>query len=158
MLLFLLASYLLALCKAGVPMCKPPCIPQCSVPPDSVADCDPVCLPPVCSTFGCSLNAPARCFFPSCRTSCPADQCQVSCPVCETLCDALPSICVNEGCQIVCEEPQCSWTCAKPSLPPISICEWECPMVPCATPSSATDWLEVVWTLVVVLAAVLLAF
>lgn len=112
--------------------CHPVCMGQCN---SEVARCKPVCETPACVSHGCSMGAPARCFFPTCRVSCPGDQCQGQCPVCETLCDPLPSVCVQAGCEIECPETECSWKCRQPEDPPV--CQWACEAPACATPSAA---------------------
>lgn len=57
-----------------------------------------------------------------------ADQC----PQCETLCDPLPS-----PCNILCEAPNCTWTCVKPTDCPQPRCELHCESPTCSSSSGS---------------------
>jgi hypothetical protein len=122
--------------------CHPVCQFVCNVP-NGTASCSPVCLPPVCSAVSCGTTAPMRCHFPQCHSSCPPDQCQVSCPACEVLCSPLPTVCQEAGCLIQCQEIECSWDCSVPAYTPTNLlCEWQCDAPPCGTQPSSSSRLE----------------
>jgi|SRR6185369_7283254 len=148
----MLLLLLIAVALGGSPdVCHPPCVQECETLTE-VARCGTVCEPPACTVLGCSENVPARCYFPSCRVSCPPDQCQNQCPACETLCEPLPSICTEGGCAILCQETECSWRCRKPERPPTPVCQWACEEPACAAPSEAGRLLSMaIATMVLVL-------
>jgi len=121
--------------------CHPVCTWQCDSP-TCLAVCRPICAPPACSITNCSLSAPPGCssMSPVCWINCPSDECQETCPVCETLCAALPTSCMGAPayCDVTCPELECSWSCHKPGNCPAPTCELQCDMPACATPSTAS--------------------
>lgn len=103
---------------------------------------DPVCAAvcrPVCAPAACQVQCPApwTCTAAArCRNVCAAQQDASeleSCPMCETLCDALPAHCTAHECAPLCEAPQCSWLCEKPAHCPQPRCELQCEQPACAS-------------------------
>lgn len=90
--------------------------------------CVPVCERPVCEVQ-CNTTAPSRCSHSTCVVQCPRDQLwDESCPMCETVCSPLPSVC--HGCTVLCEPTNCAWrctqgVCAKPE------CQLQCESPAC---------------------------
>jgi hypothetical protein len=92
--------------------------------------CIPVCHRPVCE-IQCNSGAPQSCSHanPLCAIQCPQDQLwDESCPMCETVCQPLPSVCST--CTVLCEPTNCAWRCAAGHCPEPT-CQLQCESPAC---------------------------
>ena len=116
------------------------CHPECSYECDNpvcAADCRPVCLPPVCAVCLNTTGTPVCYGTDKCWLYCPVDQCESDeCPACATMC---PNSTCNgfDDCFMLCEEPECSWECQKPTNCPLPTCLLQCEMPACPHSSTA---------------------
>jgi len=134
--------------------CHPPCAWLCDEP-NCTAHCTPSCADTNCS-YSCPTLSPPNpisyeCpeLLPLCAVSCPPDQCETdACPACETLCNAVPSMCAAVNCTTQCQAPECAWSCTLPNNCGVPHCHLACeaPACPAAggQPTRAASWVVVI--------------
>jgi len=110
----------------------PECYYTCSAT-NCTSTCTPICMEPIC-VYECFAPTPdASCNSPFCSTNCPDGQDPMSsCPSCEIDCSPLQCTPTNANCTILCQAPQCDWSCVAPTNCPVPVCTLACDSPACA--------------------------